>query len=183
MSPRGRAHPSPPADALASLGAVLPHSGEEVLFHGHPSWRSMPAFHAKGVLGAVVLGAVAGLISALADGHVQVAWVIVAVLVVFVVNLATGLSKRLQTTYTITDQRLTIERGLMTRELYETRLERVQNVSLRQSLLERALGVGTVDFDTAGGAQYEFAFRGVAEPRRIVRTVDRALRTRLGAPA
>jgi uncharacterized membrane protein YdbT with pleckstrin-like domain len=117
------------------------------------------------------------------DGPVQVTWVIVAVLAVFVAVLGRGLARRLQTTYTITDQRLTIERGLMTRELYETRLERVQNVSLRQSLLERVLGVGTVDFDTAGSAGFDFSFRGVSEPRRIVRTVDRALRARLRASA
>ena len=169
--------------ALASLGAMLTETGEEVLFCGHPSWRSMPGFHVKGLLGAVLLGTVVGLISALVDGPVQVTWVIVAVLAVFAAVLGRGLARRLQTTYTITDQRLTIERGLMTRELYETRLERVQNVSLRQSLLERVLGVGTVDFDTAGGAGFDFSFRGVSEPRRIVRTVDRALRARLRAPA
>jgi uncharacterized membrane protein YdbT with pleckstrin-like domain len=155
---------------------VLPAAGEEVLFSGHPSWRSMPAFHFKGLLAAVLVGAIAGLISALADGSVQVTWVIGAVLVVFIVNLAAGLLRRLQTTYTVTSERLTIERGLMTRELHQTRLERVQNVRLRQSLIERALIVGTVEFDTAAGAGYDFAFAGVAGPRSIVRTVDRALR-------
>jgi uncharacterized membrane protein YdbT with pleckstrin-like domain len=162
---------------------VLPHPGEEVLFHGHPSWRSMPGFHAKGLLGGVLVGAIAGLISALVDGHVQVIWVILAVFVVFVANLVIGLVRRLQTTYTVTSERLTIERGLMTRELHETRLERVQNVNLRQSMVERALAVGTVDFDTAGGAAYDFSFIGVPEPKRLVRTVDKALRARLGHPS
>jgi hypothetical protein len=36
--------------------------------------------------------------------------------------------------------------------------------------------VGTVDFDTAGGAGYDFTFHGVANPGEIVRTVDRALK-------
>jgi putative membrane protein len=143
----------------------------------------MTTFHVKGLLGGVLIGAIAGLISALVDGHVQVTWVVLAVFVVFVANLATGLVRRLQTTYTVTTERLTIERGLMTRELHETRLERVQNVNLRQSLLERALGVGTVDFDTAGGAAYDFSFIGVAEPKRLVRTVDTALREGLGHPS
>src|SRR5437763_12666475 len=107
----------PGAPIPSSLGAVLPHPGEEVLFHGHPSWRSMPGFHVKGLLGAVLVGAIAGLISALVDGRVQVTWVIVAVLVVFAAVLGRGLIRRVQTNYTVTDQRLTIERGLMTREL------------------------------------------------------------------
>jgi putative membrane protein len=142
----------------------------------------MPAFHVKGVLGAVLIGAIAGLISALVEGHVQVTWVIVGVLAVLGVNLVIGFIRRQQTTYTITTERLTIERGLMTRELHETRLERVQNVNLRQSLLERALAVGTVDFDTAGGSEYDFSFAGVAEPKRLVRTVGRALRERHPTP-
>ncbi len=139
----------------------------------------MPGFHFKGVLAAVLIGSIAGVISALVDGRVQVPWVIVAVLIVFVVNVGIGVVRRLQTTYTVTTERLTIERGLMTRELHETRLERVQNVNLRQSLLDRALAVGRIDFDTAGGAAYDFAFVGVAEPKRLARTVDRALRDRL----
>jgi uncharacterized membrane protein YdbT with pleckstrin-like domain len=60
----------------------------------------------------------------------------------------------------------------------------VQNVNATQSLLERMLRVGTVDFDTAAGAEYDFKFRGVARPKEIVRTVDRALRElRTGSPA
>jgi uncharacterized membrane protein YdbT with pleckstrin-like domain len=161
----------------------LPHPGEEVLFHGHPSWRSMPGFHVKGVLAAVLVGSIAGLVSAVIDGHVQVPWVLVAVVIVFVVNLGIGIVRRLQTTYTVTSERLTIERGLMTRELHETRLERVQNVNLRQTLLDRALAVGRIDFDTAGGAAYDFSFVGVAEPKRLARTVDGALRERLAPPS
>ena len=60
-------------------------------------------------------------------------------------------------------------------ELHETRLERVQNVRTRQRMLERLLGVGTVDFDTAAGTAYDFSFRGVDDPRGIVRTVNSAL--------
>src|SRR2546421_12654868 len=168
MAKRGGDCSAPPV--LASP-VVLLHSGEEVLFHGHPSWRSMPGFHLKGLLGAVLIGAIAGLVSALVDRHVQVTWVIAAVLVVFLVSLVIGVVRRLQTTYTVTTERLTIERGLMTRELHETRLERVQNVNLRQSMVERALAVGTVEFDTAGGAGYDFSVIGVAEPERLARDV------------
>lgn len=74
-----------------------------------------------------------------------------------------------------TDRRLTVESGLLTRDLHQTRLHRVQNVNLRQTVLERMLSVGDVDFDTASSADYDFSFRGVAAPRDIVQTVDRAL--------
>ena len=142
----------------------------------------MPGFHVKGVLATVLIGSIAGVISAVLDGRVQAAWVVIAVLIVFVVNLGIGVVRRRQTTYTVTTERLTIERGLMARDLHETRLERVQNVNLRQSLLDRALAVGRIDFDTAAGAAYGFSFVGVAEPKRLARTVDRALRERLARP-
>jgi len=150
-------------------------TGEQVFFHGHPSWRSMLAFHAKGFLLAIVVGVIAGVAGDIADGRVRALWVIAAVAVVFVAVILLGLIRRVTTTYTITDQRLTIDHGLLSRDVHETRLERVQNVNSSQSLLERVLRVGTVDFDTAGSAEYDFAFRGVANPHQIARTVDRAL--------
>ncbi|MBV9605209.1 MAG: PH domain-containing protein [Solirubrobacterales bacterium] len=154
---------------------MAPEPGEQVFFHGHPSWRSMLAFYLRGLIVAILAGVIAGLVTRLAGKAVDVLWVALAVLVVFLVVLARGLIRRIATTYTITNRRLTIRSGLLSRELHECRLERVQNVSSRQRLLERLLGVGTVDFDTAAGAAYDFSFRGVDDPGGIVRTVDAAL--------
>jgi uncharacterized membrane protein YdbT with pleckstrin-like domain len=160
-----------------------PEPGEEIFFHGHPAWLSMVSFYFKGLLGSLVVGVLAGLAGAIADGHVQTAWVVVAVVVVFVVVLAAGQLRRLQTTYSITNQRLTIETGLLSRDLHQTRLARIQNVNCSQSMIERMLRIGTVDFDTAAEAEFDFSFRGVGDPREIVHTVDRALHELPGAPA
>jgi uncharacterized membrane protein YdbT with pleckstrin-like domain len=162
---------------------VHPEPGEQIFFHGHPSWRSILGFYVKGILLAVLAGALAGVITRGSSRSIGVGWVVAVVLVVFVLVLLAGLLKRLQTTYTITDRRLTIDTGILSRELHETRLERVQNVNCRQSLPERLLMVGTVDFDTAGGSEYDFEFRGVASPRQIVRTVSQALREMQHAPS
>ena len=129
----------------------------------------------RGVLAAILAGIIAGLITRATNRGVEVGWVAPTVLVVFVIVLVWGLVRRLATTYTITNRRLTIRFGLLSREMHETRLERVQNVRSRQRVLERLLGVGTVDFDTAAGAAYDFSFRGVDDPRQIVRTVNTAL--------
>jgi uncharacterized membrane protein YdbT with pleckstrin-like domain len=152
--------------------------GESIIFHGHPSWLSMLGLHAQGFMLAVAAGVLAGVLSALLAGHVEAGWIVLAVLVVFAIVITRGALRRLRTTYTITTRRLTIELGLLGREVHETRIERIQNVAASQSLLERALGVGDVSFDTAGGAAFDFSFRGVAHPRRIVRLLDDALRQR-----
>jgi uncharacterized membrane protein YdbT with pleckstrin-like domain len=98
--------------------------------------------------------------------------------VVVVVGIALivlgGFLFRMATVYTITNQRLRIKRGLLAKRVQQTRIDRVQNVNTDQSVLERLLRVGTVDFDTAGTDDSEFAFRGVSAPARVVEAVDRA---------
>jgi uncharacterized membrane protein YdbT with pleckstrin-like domain len=70
---------------------------------------------------------------------------------------------------------LRIQRGIIARNVEEARLERVQNVNVKQGVLERILQVGTVDFDTASNrADDTFQFRGIAQPEEITRLVDQA---------
>jgi uncharacterized membrane protein YdbT with pleckstrin-like domain len=153
-----------------------PEPGEEIFFHGHPSWRSILSYWVRGLVVMVAAGAIAGVLTRIANHHVQVGWVAVAVLVAMVLVALVGVVRLLSTTYTISNQRLTIQTGLLSRDFHESRLERVQNVNVRQSFIERVLRIGTVDFDTAAGGNFDFSFNGVSNPRSIVRVVDRALR-------
>jgi uncharacterized membrane protein YdbT with pleckstrin-like domain len=147
------------------------HEGETVLFEGRPSWRSILGFYVVGVLIAAAVGAVVALIDSTGTG-VAVAVAIAAVVVV------AGYLRRFSTRYAISDERLWIKHGLLARRTQETRLARVQNVNTDQSLLDRMLQVGTVDFDTAGtdAPEADFAFRGVSDPAGVAQTVDAAIR-------
>ena len=79
------------------------------------------------------------------------------------------------TVYTITNRRLNIKRGIFARDIQETRLERVQNVNFSQSVFQRMLQVGDVDFDTASSDnENEFVFNGVGDPQEVVTKVDKA---------
>jgi uncharacterized membrane protein YdbT with pleckstrin-like domain len=151
---------------LAPMSINL-HPGERVLFEGHPSWRAILGFYLKGLLVAVVLGFIAKLI----DGG---ATTFVVVLVVLGLTILIGFVKRVATTYTITDRRLNIKRGIISKEVQETRLERVQNVNYRQSVYQRLMQIGDVDFDTAATDDYNFVFAGVADPGDVVHRVDQA---------
>jgi uncharacterized membrane protein YdbT with pleckstrin-like domain len=143
--------------------------GEHQLFSGHPSWRSTIGFYLKGLL----VTAVAVLIAVIAA---DTGAAVIAGIVLFGVVLVVGFVRRLATTYTITNHRLHIRRGIIARRTQEARLERVQNVNTTQGVLERILQVGTVDFDTAGTTDSDFAFRGVSQPEKVVAAVDRAQR-------
>lgn len=151
---------------LARMSINL-HPGERVIFEGHPSWRAILGFYLKGLLVAVVLGFIAKLIGGGATTFV-------VVLVILGLTVLIGFVKRVATTYTITDRRLNIKRGIISKEVQETRLERVQNVNYRQSVYQRLMQIGDVDFDTAATDDYNFVFVGVADPGDVVHKVDQA---------
>lgn len=146
--------------------------GEQIIFQGHPSWRAILGFYLKGLLIAIVLGVIAKLVGA------GTGTVFLVVLVVLALTLLVGFLKRWATTYTITTRRLNIKRGIVQREVQETRLERVQNVQYNQSVYQRIMQIGDVDFDTAAsGGDYDFVFYGVADPGEVVHRVDQATGT------
>lgn len=154
--------------------AVELQPGEEIIFEGHPSWRATLAFYIKGEFAAIAIGAAFAGLTALLGGRAKIFEAIVITVAVALLVLAIGFVKRYATTYTVTNRRLNIRRGIIARKVQETRLERVQNVNYSQSVFQRMLQVGDVDFDTAAGDDYNFTFAGVSEPEEVVEAVDQA---------
>ncbi len=152
------------------------HPDEHIIFEGHPSWRSVLDFYIKGLALMIVAGGIAALVTLVAGDEVDWAIVALVVIAVLAIVLVVGFIKRMATTYSISNQRLHIRRGIVARKIKEARLERVQNVNTSQTVLERILQVGTVDFDTAGTTDSDFSFRGVAHPEKVMAAVDQAQR-------
>src|SRR5919204_4015409 len=120
---------------MSASAAMAPRlaPGERVMFEGHPSWRSIIGFYVKGLFVVLIVcfgvAIVTGIIGDETDSGLVA---LVAVIGVAVVVL-TGFIKRITVHYTITTRRLHIKRGIIAREIQETRLERVQNVNYNQS--------------------------------------------------
>jgi uncharacterized membrane protein YdbT with pleckstrin-like domain len=142
-------------------------TGERVIYQGHPSWRAILGFYLKGILVAAVVGIIAKLVQDTGTG-VAIFAAIVAI------TILAGFVKRIATVYTITDRRLNIKIGIISRKVQETRLERVQNVNYQQGVYERIMQIGDVDFDTAGTDDSNFTFAGVAQPEQVVQQVEQA---------
>jgi uncharacterized membrane protein YdbT with pleckstrin-like domain len=151
-------------------------SGERVIYQGHPSWRAILGFYLKGIAITAIAGVIAALVDDTSTG------VIAAAAIVGLTVLA-GFIKRVATVYTITDRRLNIKRGIIARNVQETRLQRVQNVNFNQGVYERIMQIGDVEFTTAGTEESNFVFAGVAEPEDVVEQVDRATNGKLGDSA
>jgi uncharacterized membrane protein YdbT with pleckstrin-like domain len=139
--------------------------GERIMFEGHPSTRALLSFYLIGVGGAVVIAVVLGLLAG-------PALAIVAGVVLAAVVIAVGLALRMSTRYLITSQRVSIRHGVFAKRVQQTRIDRIQNVNTQQSLLDRILRVGTVDFETAGTDDGELRFVGIASPDEVAAAVD-----------
>lgn len=145
------------------------HTDEQVVFEGHPSWRGVLSFYIGGIGGALVLALIVWL-------AVGAFWAVVAFAVLTALVVLVGLVKRTATDYMVSTQRLYIRRGILSKSVQQTRIDRVQNVNTSQRFRDRLLRVGTVDFDTAGSDDSEFRFVGIADPQRVVAAVDEAQR-------
>ena len=121
----------------------------------------------QGILAVAVIAVIAWLVSSAGLGAAIFAGGVALVVL-------GGFLKRMATVYTITNQRLRIKRGILSNAVQQTRIDRVQNVNTDQSVLQRVLRVGTVDFDTAGTDDSDFTFAGVSSPSKVVEAVDRA---------
>src|SRR4051794_7761205 len=97
------------------------HPGEEIVFQGRPVWRAIMSFYVSATLGALVVGVLVGIFASTGLG-------VVVFLVLFAIALLVGFVRRVATVYTITNQRLRIQTGLLARRVQQTRIDRVQNV-------------------------------------------------------
>lgn len=147
------------------------HHDEQILYEKSPSWRSQFGSHILMLVAAILIGAVV-LLAFNPD------WIgIVVGIVVALVGSAYLWIERVRTKYIITSYRLHVREGFLSKKVQETRLRRIQNVTVDQSLIQRILRVGTVDYDTAGDDDgSSFRMLGVENPDALIRLVDKAQR-------
>lgn len=146
------------------------HPDEKILYSETPSWRSQFGSHALVLVGAILVGAVVLLV-------VDPDWIgIVAGIVIALIGTAYLWIERSRTKYIITTHRLHVREGFLAKHVQETRLRRIQNVSVSQTVPQRLLRVGTVDYDTAGDDGGNFRMVGVERPDALIRLVDTAQR-------
>lgn len=144
---------------------------ERILWQGRPSWRAHLSYYAVWIPVALLPVIIAGILRANDSGTGLPYWqwlMISLVLVVCVVGY--DALQRYATLYVVTSQRLRLRRGILARREQTAHFHRVQNVNISQSLVDRLLHVGTVEFDTAGSdvADSGFNYAGIADPQRLV---------------
>jgi uncharacterized membrane protein YdbT with pleckstrin-like domain len=93
--------------------------------------------------------------------------VLVVCMAVFVYLIAVVVYRRYSWAYTINGETIESREGLIARKVKSIRVQDLRNINVNQSLWQRILGVGDVEFSSAGGSGIEVAFRGVDKPLEV----------------
>lgn len=147
---------------------------ETILWQGRPSWRAHLSYFLVWIPLALLPVIIAGILRANdADtGLPYWQWLAISLGLVVLVVVYDAL-QRYATLYVVTSQRLRVRTGILSRREKTASFGRVQNVNISQSLMDRLLHVGTVEFDTAGSdvSDSGFDYAGISEPQELVRIV------------
>lgn len=92
--------------------------------------------------------------------------------------LGHALVRKLSLRYRLTNHRLFTERGLLSRQHDELELIRIDDVSVRQTLLQRLLDVGTVTVLSTDASNPALAIEGIAHPLELKETIRAQVRAR-----
>lgn len=93
--------------------------------------------------------------------------VYVVCVAVFVYLIAVVIYRRYSWAYTIDSETIESREGLIARKVKSIRVQDLRNINVNQSLIQRILGVGDVEFSSAGGSGIEVVFRGVDKPLEV----------------
>ena len=137
--------------------------GEEVVLELHPHWVVLVKPFVWTVL---VLAATVGIVVRWPHGPIAVLYVLLAILAVNVLWLLARVLRRQSTNIVITTTRLIRRTGILGRSGLELRLERINELSYRQTLIGRLVGEGRIEAET-GGESGVVVFEHVAHPASV----------------
>jgi uncharacterized membrane protein YdbT with pleckstrin-like domain len=144
----------------------LLNTGEEIAADLHPHWLfffgPVMGFGASVLLGIVVL------VAGPDDGGLRtfVRWLALLALVISAVWLLVRYLRWMTTNLTITNDRIVYRYGLVAKQGMEIPIERVNNVSFRQGILERIFGNGDLTIES-GGEDGQQHFSHVRTPEKV----------------
>jgi uncharacterized membrane protein YdbT with pleckstrin-like domain len=98
----------------------------------------------------------------------QWGWRITAVLILIqLIAFILALARLRSTIYTVTNQRVMIETGMMSKNLSEIDLRYIDDTQFRQGVTDRMLGIGYVTIISSDKAAPSCVLRGVRDPRAL----------------
>ncbi|MEM7144118.1 MAG: PH domain-containing protein, partial [Verrucomicrobiota bacterium] len=138
-------------------------AGERVLYRGHPAWVSFW----RGLLVSGVL-LVAGLVGWDFSG-----WLLFGGLVVALLVYGHMVFMRSMREYLVTERRVEVIHGLISKSSEEVRVCDIRAINVRKEGVKGLIGVGSVEFASAGSDGSDVVFEDVMGAHRLKENVRR----------
>jgi membrane protein YdbS with pleckstrin-like domain len=143
-------------------------NGERVHYRAHPSWLAF----AKPLLLFVLLGIAAGLSFQFGSQYLAIGLGLAVLTLVCVAAL------RFSTDYIVTEERVELVWGLIGRSSKEVRICDIRAIDVHETGLAGLLGIGTLDFSSAGNAGIEVQFKNIRKAHQVKELVRELQRTK-----
>lgn len=141
-------------------------NAEQIHYHAHPSWLAF----AKPLVLFVLLGIAAGLSFQFGSHYLAIG------LGLALVTLVGVTAMRFSTDYFVTEDRVEMVWGLVGRSSKEVRICDIRAIDVHENGLSGLLGIGTLDFSSAGNAGVEVQFKNIRKAhlvKELVRELQR----------
>lgn len=129
----------------------MPLTTDEIIFFARPSLRR--AWFFSGLYFAAVIAAFV-----LTDGNPDLFILWRILILIMVIPFAMTMLQRYCTSYVVTERNVKSAVGVFSRKFASIPVQRITNFYASQTMLDRMLGIVTLDIDAAGGEGPEIVF-------------------------
>ncbi len=150
---------------------------EKQVWEGRPAWRAYYGIWAAWVIGSILLFLLAHQWQAGPTIHTAI-WLLVGAtgLALLVREALVILGQR----YRLTTQRLFLHRGLLTQVTDQLELVRVDDVRLRQGIVDRLVNTGDIEIISSDQTDEKLTLQSVFSPAEVAEHVRRNVRSARG---
>ena len=137
---------------MNKIATKISSKNEAIIYNGRPSWLYYYWLYIIGIALFFILtkagNSAAGIIFLLT------AFLVAAML-------------RYRYKFTITDEWIIMRVGLIARNTNEMQMSHIRAINIRQGIIERILGIGTIEISSAAGEGVEVKFTGIRDPHGV----------------
>jgi uncharacterized membrane protein YdbT with pleckstrin-like domain len=156
------------------MGTPPASAHEETLWQGSPSVTLLAGHFAAIGLVLLAIPLLARFFASTmpdpdrASGMIRFGWVATAILVTIqLILLVTAWIRLRSTMYRVTNQRVVVEQGVLSKTVDEIDLRYVDDSAFTQTLVERVLGIGSVTLISTDKSSPRYVLRSIKDPRGV----------------
>lgn len=164
----------PPTSATDPLGNVSAAADQETVFYeGSPKLRGETGLMFKCLLASAALIAVPIIAQAIANRAIW--WLYLLFILAAIGTLALPMLLVRRNKYRISNYRIDLEEGLLSKRIDTIELWHVDDVRMDQSLIDRMMGVGTITIHSNDSTTPVLPLRSLPEPRKLLDAIKQRI--------